>query len=164
MSVPICARIDPLDGIGPHFSRGRSGNHACRAHPTLPESFPSYQHCAPTWMNLVLPHPQTLLGYPQQGAASYRHAVKQLLQSVVREIRTLRSVRAGAGRSPPATRWATNDGRPYRDSIDGPVQRTPGYRQLTLESQIVRHSSCIKAVIHGWHSIVLARSNAASLH
>ena len=57
-----------------------------------------------------------------------------------------------------------NDGRPYRDSIDGPVQRTLGYRQLTFESQIVRHSSGIKAVIHWLYSIVLARSKAASLH
>jgi hypothetical protein len=31
--------------------------------------------------------------------------VKQLPKSVVREIRTLRSVGAGGGRLPPATRW-----------------------------------------------------------
>ena len=34
-----------------------------------------------------------------------RHTVKQLLKSVVRQIRTLRSVGAGGGRLPPATRW-----------------------------------------------------------
>src|SRR5271167_3966826 len=62
---------------------------------------------------------------PLPGAASYRHAVKQLLKSVVREICTLRSVGAGGGRPPPATRWATSDGRPYRDSIDGLSSREP---------------------------------------
>jgi hypothetical protein len=35
--------------------------------------------------------------------------------SVVREIRTLRSVGAGGGRLPPATRWAHRNTRPYRD-------------------------------------------------
>src|ERR1700721_2743469 len=35
-----------------------------------------------------------------------RHTVKQLLKSVVRQIRTLRSVGAGGGRLPPATRWS----------------------------------------------------------
>jgi hypothetical protein len=34
---------------------------------------------------------------PLQGAASYRHTVKQLLKSVVRQIRMLRSVGAGGG-------------------------------------------------------------------
>lgn len=37
-------------------------------------------------------------------AASYRGAVNQLLKSVVREIRTLRSVGTGGGRLPPVTR------------------------------------------------------------
>jgi hypothetical protein len=39
--------------------------------------------------------------------ASYRHTVNQRLTSVVREIRTLRSVGAGGGRLSPATRWAS---------------------------------------------------------
>jgi len=34
---------------------------------------------------------------PIPGAASYRYAVNRLLKSVVREIRTLRSVGAGGG-------------------------------------------------------------------
>jgi 3-phenylpropionate/trans-cinnamate dioxygenase ferredoxin reductase subunit len=36
-------------------------------------------------------------------------------KSVVREIRTLRSVGAGGGRLPPATRWAAGNSRPYRE-------------------------------------------------
>src|SRR5450631_2080951 len=43
-------------------------------------------------------------------------AVNQLPKSVVREIRTPRSVGAGGGRPPPATRWAAGNGRPYRES------------------------------------------------
>jgi hypothetical protein len=42
-------------------------------------------------------------------------AVNQLPKSVVREIRTPRSVGAGGGRPPPATRWASRNPRPYRD-------------------------------------------------
>src|SRR2546430_9029448 len=42
-------------------------------------------------------------------------AVNQLPKSVVREIRTPRSVGAGGGRPPPATRWARGNLRPYRD-------------------------------------------------
>jgi len=36
-------------------------------------------------------------------------AVNQLPKSVVREIRTPRSVGAGGGRPPPATRWACDE-------------------------------------------------------
>ena len=43
-------------------------------------------------------------------------AVNQLPKSVVREIRTPRSVGAGRGQLPPATRWARGNSRPYRDS------------------------------------------------
>src|SRR5258707_7407915 len=46
-------------------------------------------------------------------------AVNQLPKSVVREIRTPRSVGAGGGRPPPATRWAPSNGRPYRDPRPG---------------------------------------------
>jgi hypothetical protein len=42
-------------------------------------------------------------------------AVNQLPKSVVREIRTPRSVGAGGGRPPPATRWARGNSRPYRE-------------------------------------------------
>src|ERR1039458_9466319 len=45
-------------------------------------------------------------------------AVNQLPKSVVREIRTPRSVGAGGGRPPPATRWARGNSRPYRDFVD----------------------------------------------
>jgi len=41
--------------------------------------------------------------------------VNQHLTSVVREIRTLRSVGAGGGRLSPATRWAHSNVCPYRD-------------------------------------------------
>ena len=43
---------------------------------------------------------------PLPGVTSSRRAVKQLPNGVVREIRTLRSVGAGGGRLPPATRWS----------------------------------------------------------
>src|SRR6267378_826433 len=43
-------------------------------------------------------------------------AVNQLPKSVVREIRTPRSVGAGGGQLPPATRWARGNSRPYRES------------------------------------------------
>src|ERR1700688_1519402 len=43
-------------------------------------------------------------------------AVNQLPKSVVREIRTPRSVGAGGGRLPPATRWARGNSRPYREN------------------------------------------------
>src|ERR1700687_327648 len=43
-------------------------------------------------------------------------AVNQLPKSVVREIRMPRSVGAGGGRPPPATRWARGNSRPYRES------------------------------------------------
>src|SRR5712672_292888 len=39
----------------------------------------------------------------------------QLPKSVVREIRTPRSVGAGGGQPPSATRWARRNPRPYRD-------------------------------------------------
>ena len=40
-------------------------------------------------------------------------AMNQLPKSVVREIRMPRSVGAGGGRPPPATRWASSDRRLY---------------------------------------------------
>src|SRR6202011_4218743 len=42
-------------------------------------------------------------------------AVNQLPKSMVREIRTPRSVGAGGGRPPPATRWVLSNEHPYRD-------------------------------------------------
>jgi hypothetical protein len=44
-------------------------------------------------------------------------AVNQLPKSVVREIRTPRSVGAGGGRPPPATRWAEPRGFPLSRSL-----------------------------------------------
>ena len=41
--------------------------------------------------------------------------MKQLLKSVVRQIRTLRSVGAGGGQLPLATRWVSGNRYPYRD-------------------------------------------------
>src|SRR5260370_29278707 len=53
-------------------------------------------------------------------------AVNQLPKSVVREIRTPRSVGAGGGRPPPATRWAAGNGRPYRDLLGKTGQAISG--------------------------------------
>src|ERR1019366_4856577 len=53
---------------------------------------------------------------PLPGAAGSRGAtVNQPPKSVVREIRTPRSVGTGGGRPPPVTRWASSNGRPYRN-------------------------------------------------
>src|SRR4029077_2905512 len=52
---------------------------------------------------------------PLPEATGSRSAVNQLPKSVVRENRTLRSVGAGGGRLPPATRWALSNERPYRN-------------------------------------------------
>jgi hypothetical protein len=48
-------------------------------------------------------------------------AVNQLPKSVVREIRTPRSVGAGGGRLPPATRWEESRDSPYPDWEVTPV-------------------------------------------
>ena len=45
-------------------------------------------------------------------------AVNQLPKSVVREIRTPRSVGAAGGRPPPATRWALSDRRLYSTLLE----------------------------------------------
>src|SRR6202171_2372340 len=56
-------------------------------------------------------------------------AVNQLPKSVVREIRTPRSVGAGGGRPPPAIRWARRNPRPYRDRLGfgQPGQKMVGF-------------------------------------
>src|SRR5664279_5427627 len=55
------------------------------------------------------------------GAAGSRSAtVNQPPKSVVREIRTPRSVGTGGGRPPPVTRWASSNGRPYRNPKTDP--------------------------------------------
>jgi len=71
-------------------------------------------------------------------------AVNQLPKSVVREIRTPRSVGAGGGRPPPATRWARGNSRPYRES-DGPTVKatrmSPAQTRRGL-ARIDRADSC----------------------
>ena len=59
--------------------------------------------------------------------------MNQHLTSVVREIRTLRSVGAGGGRLPPATQWAISDGRPYCDKLAcrAVTERWPTSRELS---------------------------------
>ena len=52
-------------------------------------------------------------------------AVNQLPKSVVREIRTPRSVGAGGGRPPPATRWVLSNEHPYREPGSKPVLTAP---------------------------------------
>jgi hypothetical protein len=54
------------------------------------------------------------------GAAGACSAVNQLPKSVVREIRTPRSVGTGGGRPPPVTRWAELQGSPLSRSIRYP--------------------------------------------
>src|SRR3981081_1376944 len=51
-------------------------------------------------------------------------AVNQLPKSVVREIRTPRSVGAGGGGPPPATRGARGKSRPYAESGQRTVEMT----------------------------------------
>jgi hypothetical protein len=60
-------------------------------------------------------------------------AVNQLPKSVVREIRTPRSVGAGGGQLPPATRWARGNSRPYRESVPASTAR-PLYPQEQTSS------------------------------
>ena len=63
---------------------------------------------------------------PLSGVTSSRGAVNQLLKSVVRENCTLRSVGAGGGRLPPATRWVFSNGHSYRDNTAmAVIQPTP---------------------------------------
>src|SRR5580704_19666657 len=60
-------------------------------------------------------------------------AVKQRPKSVVREIRTPRSVGTGGGRPPPVTRWAPSNGCPYRKSI-GPHAQFGPVTKIGLEA------------------------------
>jgi hypothetical protein len=69
-------------------------------------------------------------------------AVNQLPKSVVREIRTPRSVGAGGGRPPPATRWARRNSRPYRDPR-GPAGFLRPMRPVELVPQPVVMRSII---------------------
>ena len=86
-------------------------------------------------------------------------AVNQLPKSVVREIRTPRSVGAGGGRPPPATRWARRNPRPYRDRTWGakvriysgaPVRYGTGHaktRRFCGGTAIPVHTDCV--TLHG---------------
>src|SRR4029077_16745989 len=86
-------------------------------------------------------------------------AVNQLPKSVVREIRTLRSVGTGGGRLPPVTRWAASNGRPYRDkeSYSGCRRRANGGRQHIQARHRERQDdpawsetlACADAPLHG---------------
>jgi Haem-degrading len=62
-------------------------------------------------------------------------AVKQRPKSVVREIRTPRSVGTGGGRPPPVTRWAPSNGCPYRNREKA---RYPIGAQLILKAYTAR--------------------------
>src|SRR5664279_1378715 len=55
-------------------------------------------------------------------------AVNQLPKSVVREIRTPRSVGAGGGRPPPATRWMWK--RSHGETIEAPPDERGGNRYI----------------------------------
>src|SRR5260370_9002310 len=71
-------------------------------------------------------------------------AVNQLPKSVVREIRTPRSVGAGGGRPPPATRWARRNPRPYRDH---PTAWTCAEKLLTLGLRGSGRRSCPRGLL-----------------
>src|ERR1022692_886407 len=73
---------------------------------------------------------------PLPGAAGARGAtVNQPPKSVVREIRTPRSVGTGGGRPPPVTRWASSNGRSYREHQRPVAART---RHIVLAFRINR--------------------------
>ena len=71
-------------------------------------------------------------------------AVNQLPKSVVREIRTPRSVGAGGGRPPPATRWARRNPRPYRDH---PTAWTCAEKLLTLGLRGSGRRNCSRGLL-----------------
>src|SRR6202158_3254186 len=74
-------------------------------------------------------------------------AVNQLPKSVVREIRTPRSVGAGGGRPPPATRWDGKRGvghrpqatAPIRDSTEADLAPVLPEARCGLENKFVEH-------------------------
>src|SRR6201987_74662 len=68
---------------------------------------------------------------PLLGAASYRRVVNQLLTSVVREIRTLRSVGAGERATAPGHPVVVSHHDPYSDRQLRLVSEFPNIRQLT---------------------------------
>src|SRR5271166_1698569 len=75
------------------------------------------------------------------GAAGSRGAtVNQPPKSVVREIRTPRSVGTGGGRPPPVTRWARGNSRPYREH-QLPLARRP--LMILWTAPGLRHRSAI---------------------
>src|SRR6202158_2325645 len=74
-------------------------------------------------------------------------AVNQLPKSVVREIRTPRSVGAGGGRPPPATRWVWK--RSHGGTIEAPPNERGGNRYVLpnataphLDSTKLRRTQC----------------------
>src|SRR5229473_5497026 len=69
-------------------------------------------------------------------------AVNQLPKSVVREIRTPRSVGAGGGRPPPATRWARDETR-VPTATASSVLRRPGIRRDDDYRELFRINFCI---------------------
>ena len=77
-------------------------------------------------------------------------AVNQLPKSVVREIRTPRSVGAGGGRPPPATRWARGNSRPYRESD----RHTAKVTQLTQQRHWLARPAAHAAIEERWGRLV----------
>src|SRR5262245_15670377 len=101
----------------PGAAEGISGRGALlapdAAQPQLGRRSPHLGHVQPDQTTDAVAATQT--ASPLPGAAGTRGAVNQLPKSVVREIRTPRSVGTGGGRPPPVTRWAAGNSRPYRD-------------------------------------------------
>src|SRR5450432_226249 len=102
-------------------------------------------------------------------------AVNQLPKSVVREIRTPRSVGAGGGRPPPATRWARRNPRSYRDHPRGLIEsrlgaifslevRSQGSRIWVYETTHSRAAHAQARLHHaiGWRGSSLAARGACA--
>src|ERR1700684_3651688 len=78
-------------------------------------------------------------------------AVNQLPKSVVREIRTPRSVGAGGGRPPPATRWDGKRGVGHRPQATAPIldstEWTLGTAQRAMPKVVPDSSSATESSV-----------------
>src|SRR3984885_15346007 len=81
-------------------------------------------------------------------------AVNQLPKSVVREIRTPRSVGAGGGRPPPATRWDGKRGVGHRPQATAPILDSTGdvwsgraLQEIFVELALAVLHQCIRSLI-----------------
>src|SRR6266481_5555734 len=82
-------------------------------------------------------------------------AVNQLPKSVVREIRTPRSVGAGGGRPPPATRWMWK--RSHGGTIEAPPDERGGNRYV-LPNATAPHLDSTETTVKLGHALDLVRA------